>query len=137
MNRRNFLKIIGGGVILVAGAGAWRVSSSPQTAHLPWEAAGNAYSELRQRALSHALLAPNPHNRQPWKVDLSTPDRVTLFVDTDRLLPHTDPFSRQIVIITDQPTGVMTQGNDAGTGQCSDIDNGAWVEAGAVGQSIA
>lgn len=50
------------------------------------------------RALSYAILAPNPHNRQPWQVDLRTEGEVTLRVDTERLLPHTDPFSRQIVI---------------------------------------
>jgi hypothetical protein len=49
-------------------------------------------------ALSWAILAPNPHNRQPWLVDLSEPEEVTLRVDLDRLLPHTDPYSRQIVI---------------------------------------
>ncbi len=50
------------------------------------------------RALSWALLAPNPHNRQPWLADLSEDGAITLYVDTDRLLPHTDPFNRQITI---------------------------------------
>lgn len=50
------------------------------------------------RALSWALLAPNPHNRQPWLADLSEDGVITLHVDTDRMLPHTDPFNRQIVI---------------------------------------
>ena len=53
---------------------------------------------MRRRALSFALLAPNPHNRQPWMVDLSQPDMVTLFADTTRMLPNTDPFNRQITI---------------------------------------
>lgn len=48
--------------------------------------------------LSYALLSPNPHNRQPWLVDLSQPDTIVLYADLDRLLPHTDPFSRQITI---------------------------------------
>jgi hypothetical protein len=50
------------------------------------------------RALSYAILAPNPHNRQPWVVDLATPGEATLYCDLDRRLPHTDPFDRQIVI---------------------------------------
>jgi len=50
------------------------------------------------RALSWAILAPNPHNRQPWIADLGTPNAVTLYVDTARLLPHTDPYNRQITI---------------------------------------
>jgi nitroreductase len=48
--------------------------------------------------LSQAILAPNPHNRQPWRVDLGEPDAVTLYCDTGRLLPETDPLGRQILI---------------------------------------
>ncbi len=98
MKRRQFLAIAGGGVILAAGAATWRVARSPQTALKPWTAAGSAYDEPRRKALSYAILAPNPHNRQPWLVDLSQPDRVVLLADTGRLLPHTDPFNRQITI---------------------------------------
>jgi len=97
LTRRQTLSILGGGAILAAGAGGYSVTRSPQTAYAAWEAAGG-YTEPRMNALSHAILAPNPHNRQPWVVDLATPDEVTLHVDTDRLLPHTDPFGRQIVI---------------------------------------
>ena len=50
------------------------------------------------RALSWALLAPNPHNRQPWVADLREEGVVTLRADLGRLLPETDPFSRQITI---------------------------------------
>jgi hypothetical protein len=42
----------------------------PRAAHLPWDMAG-LDPEPRRRALSFALLAPNPPNRQPWLVDLS------------------------------------------------------------------
>ncbi|WP_461428722.1 Acg family FMN-binding oxidoreductase [Gymnodinialimonas sp.] len=99
MKRRHFLSILGGGVIVAAtGATGLVASRQTQTALLPWETAGVAYSDPRQRALSWAILAPNPHNRQPWLVDLSVPDQATLFVDTDRLLPETDPMNRQITI---------------------------------------
>lgn len=58
-----------------------------------------ASQDNRLRWLGYALLAPNPHNRQPWMVDLHThPDELTLYVDRQRLLPATDPYSRQIVI---------------------------------------
>ena len=50
------------------------------------------HEDPRMRALSWAILAPNPHNRQPWIVDRSEPNAVTLRVDTGRLLPHADPF---------------------------------------------
>ena len=97
ITRRKTLAILGGGTILAAGSMAYAVTRPQQTAHLPWQAAGH-YEDVRRNALSYAILAPNPHNRQPWIVDLSSPDQVTLYVDTNRLLPHTDPFSRQIVI---------------------------------------
>ncbi len=102
MNKRKFLKIVGGGVVFAAVAGAAGLtiigSRKPKTALLPWEMAGNKYTEPRRHALSYALLAPNPHNRQPWLIDLSQDDKIILKVDSNRLLPHTDPFSRQITI---------------------------------------
>lgn len=99
MRRRKFLAIAGGGIILAAGAGIGAIANRfPHKAIEPWSKAGSDYSEPRMRALSYAILAPNPHNRQPWMVDLSKPDQITLKVDTARLLPHTDPFSRQITI---------------------------------------
>ena len=99
MNRRKFLAIVGGGVVLAAGARAGVIASrTPDRALEPWMEAGSLYTEPRKKALSYAILAPNPHNRQPWLVDLSKPDTVVLTVDLERLLPHTDPFSRQITI---------------------------------------
>ena len=98
LTRRKTLALLGGGTIVAAsGAGAYAVTRTPQTALKPWSMAGT-YAEPRMRALSYAILAPNPHNRQPWQVDLRQEGEVTLRVDTDRLLPHTDPFSRQIVV---------------------------------------
>jgi len=100
MNRRNFLRIAGGGVVLAAaGTGAWIANSSPTKALAPWSAAGGSqYADPRLKALSYAILAPNPHNRQPWIVDLAGEDQVTLFFDTEKQLPHTDPFDRQLTI---------------------------------------
>jgi hypothetical protein len=98
LSRRKTLGLIGGGVILAAGATLGSVATrQPKTALLPWQVAGLP-DEPRRRALSYALLAPNPHNRQPWLVDLREDGVVTLLVDTARLLPHTDPFNRQITI---------------------------------------
>jgi len=98
LSRRKTLALIGGGVIVAAtGALAYDLTRMPRTAAAPWAAAGQ-YPDPRMRALSWAILAPNPHNRQPWLVDLSQPDTVVLFADPGRLLPHTDPFSRQITI---------------------------------------
>ena len=98
LSRRKVLSVIGGGVILAAGgAGAFLGTRTPSKALAPWSAAGG-YTEPRQRALSYAILAPNPHNRQPWEVDLSEPGFVTIWRDKTRNLPETDPFDRQLTI---------------------------------------
>ncbi|MEM5470634.1 twin-arginine translocation pathway signal protein [Hoeflea sp. AS60] len=99
LSRRKMLSIIGGGTIVAAagGAGAFLTTRTPKKALAPWSAAGT-YSDPRRNALSHALLAPNPHNRQPWLVDLDTPEVIDLYRDKSKDLPHTDPFSRQLTI---------------------------------------
>lgn len=99
MTRRKALTLIGGGTILAAGAGAtgFLTTRRPDAALAPWEAAGG-YEEIRRYALSYAILAPNPHNRQPWLVELSDPSRVVLYRDKQRDLPHTDPHARQLTI---------------------------------------
>lgn len=98
LSRRRTLALIGGGVILAATASLGAVAiRKPRTALLPWGQAGQG-EDARHRALSWALLAPNPHNRQPWLVDLREAGVVTLHVDTAKLLPATDPFNRQITI---------------------------------------
>ncbi|MEN8195558.1 MAG: twin-arginine translocation pathway signal protein, partial [Pseudomonadota bacterium] len=70
----------------------------PPEAVQAWRGPEAKETDPRRRALAYAILAPNPHNMQPWLVDLRVPDVITLYVDRTRLLPHTDPFSRQIMI---------------------------------------
>lgn len=98
MDRRNFIRLVGGGVLGAAGAGLAACSSDfPAAAVAAW--AGPAPTDdVRHWALGHAILAPNSHNRQPWLVDLREPDAITLFVDRERMLPETDPWFRQIVV---------------------------------------
>lgn len=98
INRRKFLSILGGGTIVAAGGlGTFAMTRTPTKALQPWDAAG-MYDDYRKQALSYALLAPNPHNRQPWEVDLSVSDQVTILRDKSRNLPHTDPHDRQLTI---------------------------------------
>jgi hypothetical protein len=97
--RRQILKVLGGGVIVAAaGTTGWALTRDPSAARAPWAAAGGAEEDVRRKALSFAILAPNPHNRQPWLVDLGTPDAITLYCDETRKLAHTDPFDRQITV---------------------------------------
>lgn len=97
LDRRAALAVLGGGVILAASRGVAQMAGH-EPALAPWFTAATEEREPRRRALAHAILAPNPHNRQPWLVDLDTPGEITLHVDLDRRLPETDPFDRQITI---------------------------------------
>ena len=63
-----------------------------------WRDPGAAETDVRRFALAHAILAPNPHNTQPWIVALDETDGMTLSCDFDRRLPFTDPLDRQITI---------------------------------------
>jgi hypothetical protein len=63
-----------------------------------WRSPGAGEVDVRRFALAHAILAPNPHNLQPWLIALEGDDAISLWPDLERLLPATDPHSRQIVI---------------------------------------
>ncbi|MEM6305636.1 MAG: twin-arginine translocation pathway signal protein [Pseudomonadota bacterium] len=99
LSRRKTLALIGGGAILAAGgAGAGFVATRTPTAALaPWGLAGS-YADPRKNALSFALLAPNPHNLQPWQVRLEGENALTILHDRSKRLPETDPFDRQLMI---------------------------------------
>ena len=100
MSRRGFIRVVGGGVIGAAalGGGLQSCDRMPEAAVAPWRGPAATEADPRRRALAWALLAPNPHNMQPWLVDLRRDGEILLFVDRTRLLPETDPFARQIVI---------------------------------------
>lgn len=100
VSRKAFLRIVGGGVV-VAAVGVLavpRLDAMPAVAVEGWRGPDPAEGDPRRRALAWALLAPSPHNLQSWTVDLSQPGTILLRVDVRRLLPLTDPFSRQILI---------------------------------------
>jgi hypothetical protein len=99
LSRRNAILAAGGAALaLVGGPVAWRVTRLPETAFRPWAEAGKPQSDVRLEVLSYAILAPNPHNRQPWLIRLVGPDTAEISCDLDRRLPETDPFDRQITI---------------------------------------
>lgn len=49
-------------------------------------------------AMNAGITAPNPHNTQAWRFRLTGPLSMLLYVDPERLLPVTDPTTRQIHI---------------------------------------
>ena len=63
-----------------------------------WRNPGAGERDPRRFAIAHAILAPNPHNTQPWLVTLDGADGMTLHCDLGRRLPFTDPLDRQITI---------------------------------------
>lgn len=98
MQRRRFIQVLGGGAIVAAGASTAGCSSAlPPEAISPWQGP-QAETDVRRWVLSYAILAPHSHNLQSWVVDLRTPGEIVLRCDPARLLPETDPFSRQIMM---------------------------------------
>lgn len=98
MERRQALRILGGGAILAATVPMASCSSKmPKEAIAAWNKPEQE-ADLRRWILAHAILAPHSHNLQSWLVDLREPDVITLRMDLKRLLPETDPLSRQMVM---------------------------------------
>ncbi len=100
MKRRNFIRLAGGGTVAAAtfSLGGCISSDMPPQAVEAWKGPANSETEPRRRALAYAITAPNPHNLQPWLVDLREPNVITLRTDPQRVLPETDPYGRQIMV---------------------------------------
>jgi hypothetical protein len=100
-SRRSFIRLAGGGIVMAGASaslqGCASSSSYPAIAVQAWQPVDQKL-EIRRWMLAHALLAPNPHNRQPWIADLKSEGEITLICDGERLLPETDPFGRQILV---------------------------------------
>ncbi|GAB5489028.1 MAG: nitroreductase [Parasphingorhabdus sp.] len=98
VSRRMILGAGLGSLALVSVGGVWRVTRTPKNAHLPWKLDGSPPDDVRLEAFRHAILAPNPHNRQPWTIRLIDDAAAEVGCDLDKRLPVTDPFDRQITI---------------------------------------
>jgi len=97
--RRNLLISAGGGTLALLGAGTvFAATRTPHRALAPWSAPATPSGDLRLDVFRHAILAPNPHNRQPWLITLIGKNEALIHCDLDRRLPVTDPFDRQITI---------------------------------------
>lgn len=98
VTRRSVLAAFGGGLVLVGSYGVWRVTRRPIRAFEPWRQIEATSADPRLDVLRHAILAPNPHNLQPWILQLVGTDEILVTCDLERRLPQTDPFDRQITI---------------------------------------
>jgi hypothetical protein len=99
LRRRAFVRVAGGGVILAAaGLGTGCSRQVPAEAIEGWNGPSPGEPDVRRWALAHAILAPHSHNLQSWLVDLRTEGEILLRCDLQRLLPVTDPLSRQIMM---------------------------------------
>ena len=98
MERRHFIRLVGGGIVAAAGGTLTGCSRAyPPEAVAAWNGPG-AEADPRRWILGYAILAPHSHNLQSWQADLRVPGEITLSCDPTRLLPETDPFSRQIMM---------------------------------------
>jgi hypothetical protein len=105
MSRARFLRRVGLGLgtVAVAGAGALGYRAYDQgvlevghgPAYAPW-AAWEEGVGLR-RLIGAAILAPSPHNAQPWLFVVG-PHRVDLFADRSRSTGAVDPFGRELQV---------------------------------------
>ncbi len=102
ISRRAILKTAGASAVLLgAGAGSAAIYAHGPglaKARAPWSEAGKSFGDPRIDALAYAILAPNPHNRQPWLFELVGEDRINVRIDLDKRLPETDPYDRQLTI---------------------------------------
>jgi len=101
MKRRAFIRIAAGGVIapaLLPLTGCAPADDYPAQAVQAWRGPAADEADVRRWLLGYAVLAPHSHNLQSWLVDLSRPGEIMLSCDLTRLLPETDPFSRQIML---------------------------------------
>ncbi len=98
MDRRHFIRLTSGGTIVAVAAAASGCSQRmPDDAIAAWKGPGSEPDD-RRWILGYAILAPHSHNLQSWLVDLGTPGEILLRCDLERLLPETDPYSRQIMM---------------------------------------
>lgn len=99
LSRRMVLAMGGASLLVLGGGAASLLTKDIKSAREPWLDAEGGFNDIRLNALAYAILAPNPHNRQPWIVHLGTDDlSFKLYCDLQRLLPETDPYNRQITI---------------------------------------
>lgn len=99
VSRRAVLTTGTASAVVLGLGGAWWMGTGPAvSAREPWRAAAKGFGDPRLDVLAYAILAPNAHNMQPWRIALGDDETFTVYCDPDRHLPETDPPSRQLTI---------------------------------------
>jgi nitroreductase len=98
-SRRGFITVVGGGIVLAAGAATFLSlrNGIPKEALEAWDGP-DAGEDLRRKLVSYAILSPSPHNLQSWRVQFFGTNGIRLFVDPTRLIPEVDQEARQIMV---------------------------------------
>lgn len=100
VSRKDFLRLTGGFLTTAALSQYCATGSEHRFIH----GTSDPTKEAKSSGLDHPILvalmagisAPNPHNTQAWKFKISSETEALLYVDEKRILPQTDPSTRQI-----------------------------------------
>ena len=102
MNRRNFLKFSGRGIILLGGLSMLHACSGIKRDDFPQsneEKTSIKGLEKEEMEILHlASLAPSGHNTQPWTVQVVEPRHWIIGSDKKRWLPAVDPNNRELLL---------------------------------------
>jgi hypothetical protein len=102
LTRRDFLKLGGVTLVVVAGGSVFRAadqgifSVGQGIAYEPWSNWRDAKSPV-ERIVAAGILASNPHNSQPWIFRI-TKSTIDLFAVPERQIGVIDPFRREMYI---------------------------------------
>ncbi len=102
LSRRDFLKLGGAALVVVAGGSVFRAvdqgmfSVGQGIAYEPWKNWRDAASPA-ERIVAAGILASNPHNSQPWLFRI-TASTIDLFAVPERQIGVIDPFRREMYI---------------------------------------
>jgi hypothetical protein len=102
MNRRNFLKFSGKGILLLGGMSMINACSGVKRGDLP-RSNGEKISikgleKDEMEILYLASLAPSGHNTQPWTVKIVEPKHWVIGSDKKRWLTAVDPENRELLL---------------------------------------
>jgi hypothetical protein len=102
MNRRNFLKLSGEGILLLGGLSMISGCSGLERNDLPqFNSEKESIKGLEKdemEILYLASLAPSGHNTQPWTVKVAGPKHWIIGSDKKRWLPAVDPENRELLL---------------------------------------